>query len=427
MLADLVGQQRGTALVGQCREQRRLAAGSGAKVGPRAGVIGHGRLCEHAGHELGTGVLDTHRSLPRARDAVDVSPGADRAVRDQVTGFGACCECGLERADTGQGHEVHTGRLVVRFQQGLDLRGVSAVGAQGPAQRANLPHRVGVADTELPQLVGVLGGERVQPFVVAAPGHLAQDGVDESRGSLPDLPAHQTHGRVQRGVIGDAHREQLVHAQAQGVQHRGVQLVQRAVHALPEHGVPRATPPHGPVGELGRERRVPLVEAVFTDQAWQHEVPVGVLRVDRAQGLICGQPCGIGALATLRGRVRGVRALVLGPAVALVALGVATRAVPRSPIPPAGLPGRAVVTTAPTGAAGRAVVAAPAAGITERTIVTTAVVPPRPVVAATGVAAVLLVPTHPKATCSVFCLPRAQSRAAMSFLPLGCTRVSSTA
>ena len=41
--------------------------------------------------------------------------------------------------------------------------------------------------------------------------------------------------------------------------------------------------------------------------------------------------------------------------------------------------------------------------------------------------AVLLVPTHPKATCSVFCLPRAQSRAAMGFLPLGCTRVSSTA
>ena len=273
---------------------------------------------------------------------------------------------------------------------------------------------MGVADTELPQFVGVLGGERVQPFVVAAPGHLAQDGVDESRGSLPDLPAHQTHGRVQRGVIGDAHREQLVHAQAQGVQHRGVQLVQRAVHALLEHGVPRATPPHGPVGELGRERRVPLVEAVFTDQAWQHEIPVGVLRVDRAQGLICGQPCGIGALATLRGRLCGVGALVLGQAVALVALGVATRAVPRSPIPPAGLPGRAVV-------------AAPAAGITGRTIVTTAVVPPRPVVAATGVAAVLLVPTHPKATCSVFCLPRAQSRAAMGFLPLGCTRVSSTA
>ncbi len=145
---------------------------------------------------------------------------------------------------------------------------------------------------------------------------------------------------------------------------------------------------------------------------------------------------------------------MLRAAVTFVALRITTRAVPRSPISPAGAAGRAVittartgvagravvaapaaviaglavVTTAPTRVAGRAVVAAPAAGITERTIVTTAVVPARPVIIAAGVAtAVLLVPTHANVTCSVFCLPRAQSRAAMGFLPLGCTRVSSTA
>ena len=121
MFADLVGEQRGTTLVGERREQRRFAAGSGTEVRPRPGVLGDRCLREHAGHELGAGVLHAHRALPRARDAVDVSPGADGAVRDEVTGFRAGLEDGIQRADAWQGHEVHAGRLVVRCQQGLDL------------------------------------------------------------------------------------------------------------------------------------------------------------------------------------------------------------------------------------------------------------------------------------------------------------------
>ena len=81
-----------------------------------------------------------------------------------------------------------------------------------------------------------------------------------------------------------------------------------------------------------------------------------------------------------------------------------------------------VARTAPEGD-----LAATAAGIAERAVIATAVVPAGAVITAAGVTAVVLVTAHAKATCSVCCLPRAQSSADMGFLPLGCTRVSSTA
>ena len=448
MLADLVGQQGSALLVRERREQRGLAAGTRAEVGPATGVLRDLGTGQHTGHELRARVLDAHHSLAGAGHAVDVSPAADGAAGYEVPRVRAGLQCGVERAEARQGHEVHARRLVVGGQQIRDLLGVPTVGPQRAAQRTDLPHGVRVADAHPPPLVRLLALECLEPLLLGAPGHLAQHRVDEPGRTLPDLTAHEPHGGVQGRVVGHAHGQQLVGAQPQGVQHRGVQLLQRAVHAPGQDGVPRAAPAHGAVGQFRGERGVPLVEAQLPDQAGQHQVAVGVLGVHRAQRPERRQPRRIGVATPLARGLRGVGPFVLGTPVALVALGVAAGAT--RPRPALSLPVRAVA-GADRGA-GRSATPVPrsAPWVPGPTLVGAAAgaegVPRRPgaVLTAAGAAstgpswtvpAVLLptlsvgaaVLTHTNATCSMCCLPRAQSRAAMGFLPAGCTRVSSTA
>jgi hypothetical protein len=67
-------------------------------------------------------------------------------------------------------------------------------------------------------------------------------------------------------VVTHPGREQLVRAEAQDVQHGRVELVEGAVAACGEYRVVGALATQRPVGELGREGRVPAGDATVGEQ-----------------------------------------------------------------------------------------------------------------------------------------------------------------
>ncbi len=139
-------------------------------------------------------------------------------------------------------------------------------------------------------------------------------------GTGPDHGAGQPHGLVQGGVGGHPHGEQLVRADPQGIQDRGVQLVQRPVDAARQDGVVRALAAEGAVAELGGESGVALVQSVVPDPGRQHEVRVGVLGCHGAEHFEGHEPGRIGPAGPLGGGALGEAAL--RAAVAFPALGV---------------------------------------------------------------------------------------------------------
>ena len=99
---------------------------------------------------------------------------------------------------------------------------------------------------------------------------------------------------------------------------------------------------------------------------------------------------------------------MLGATVALVTPGIATGAVLRAAAAPVPFPVSTTTGSAAVSSTAGAVLTALAVLVGSCSLM-------------------VLLPAHAKATCSLCCCPRAQSRAAMGFFPLGCTRVSSTA
>src|SRR5690606_35150467 len=93
--------------------------------------------------------------------------------------------------------------------------------------------------------------------------------------------------------------EQLVAPEPQDVEHRGVDLAERALRALLEDRVVPPAQPQGPVRELGREGRVTPCDRASAEHGWQDEVRVRGRAVDLAQHVEGREP----------GRVRGAAPL----------------------------------------------------------------------------------------------------------------------
>src|ERR671927_501857 len=178
-------------------------------------------------------------------------------------------------------------------------------------------------------------------------------------------------------------------ADAERVQDGRIQLLERPVHASGQNGIVGSLVPQCTVAQFGGEPGVAPVETMLANTCRQDEVGVSVLRRDRAQHLKSHQPGGICPAGALRrGALGEVALLAAVPPPALRVAGAGS--------PPAAALARSARTR--SAAAGTA----------------------RSGSASTGVA-------HWNTTLSREAWPRAQSAAAIIFLPAGCTLVSSTA
>ena len=150
------------------------------------------------------------------------------------------------------------GRFVVGSQQRLDL-----VATDRRGERLDDPPRVGVRDRQVPEQVGVARRrDPADPAVEVVLAHPPQHRVGEPGRTRPDVGAHQRDGRRDRRVRRHPHRQQLVGAQPQRVEHPRLHLGQRPVDAGGEHGVVQALAAYGSGRQLGRERRVAAGEPV---------------------------------------------------------------------------------------------------------------------------------------------------------------------
>ena len=177
---------------------------------------------------------------------------------------------------SGPRHQRDPGRLVVGGQQVVQLGPADRV-----AQLLDDPLRVAVGDRREPRRRGQrIGGDPDDPLVEVVRGDLAQDGVGEAGRPGADPGPDQVHGRADRGVRRHPHREQLVDAEPQRVEHLGLHLAERPVHAGGEDRVVRAAPADRPRHQLGDERGVPAGQPVLAQDRGQHEVGVGVVDAD---------------------------------------------------------------------------------------------------------------------------------------------------
>ena len=178
---------------------------------------------------------------------------------------------------------MHLGGRVVGQQGGFQLR----VAAQRLAPGLQDPQRV-VGGQAQPLVTG--RRQRGQPLLaVAAGGDLAQHGVDQAGGAGADDGAREVDGGVHGRVRGHAQVEELVGAQPEEVEHPRVQLGERAGRRAGEDGVQGALRAQRPVGELGGERGVALVELPLAQQLRQQQVGVGGARRDAVQHVVGGR------------------------------------------------------------------------------------------------------------------------------------------
>src|SRR3546814_1874837 len=84
-----------------------------------------------------------------------------------------------------------------------------------------------MGDGSEPDRVG--GGDAAYPLVMVVLGDLAEHGVRETGRSLSRLGADQVDGAGDCGMCRDTHREQLVRAEPQGVEHLGLDLGEWAI------------------------------------------------------------------------------------------------------------------------------------------------------------------------------------------------------
>ena len=105
-------------------------------------------------------------------------------------------------------------------------------------------------------------------------------------GALTHAGPDQVDGGADRGVRRHPHRQQLVGAQPQRVEHLGLDLRQRPVDAGGQHRVVRALPADRAADQLGGERRVAAGQPVLAQHVGQHQVRVGVLDPDRLEHVV---------------------------------------------------------------------------------------------------------------------------------------------
>ncbi len=183
---------------------------------------------------------------------------AGRARRERGQGDPGAGVAGLQRAG-----ELAGGGRVLRGRVPGGLAERVAVGGDDPA-------RMAVADRQVAVRVGrrVRGDER-QPGVQVAGGDAAQHRVDVAGNPRARPPTLARSTEVATAAWAPTRvLQQLVGAEAQHVEDRRVELVQRAVAARGEHRVVGALAAQGAVGQLGRERGVAAGESRGRRAAW---------------------------------------------------------------------------------------------------------------------------------------------------------------
>ena len=182
-----------------------------------------------------------------AASAPGSPPGSTAAYGDQRPGLGAGRD-ELGHAWPGPGRATRVtcgGALSAASSAAVSLQRA----AEGVAQRRDDPARVRVHDREVADRVGVVRRRDLgQPAVEVLPADLAQHRVDEAAAALAGDRPGQLDGGADRGVRRHPHREQLVGAEPQQVEHRRVDLVQRPVDAGGQHRVVRPAAAQRAVG-----------------------------------------------------------------------------------------------------------------------------------------------------------------------------------
>ncbi len=114
----------------------------------------------------------------------------------------------------------------------------------------------------------VLGarGHDGQPLLEVPGGDLAQDRVGELGGAHADAQPYEVDGRADGGVRGHPRLQELVHADADGVEQRRVDLLRRPVAARGDDLVVGAEAAQGAVRQLGRQRGVPPGQTALAQQ-----------------------------------------------------------------------------------------------------------------------------------------------------------------
>ena len=165
----LVGHHAGPALGRERGEQGGLAAGSGTEVQPAEVGPVERRRGQGDRHQLRTLVLHPRPPLGDGRDRARVAGRQVHAVRRPARGLARQL---LARRPAGTGHQRHAGRLVVRDQQGLDLRLPDRL-----REGLDDPPRVGVGDAQV--------ADRVRGTVRRHPGHPIRRGRAPRPSSAP--------------------------------------------------------------------------------------------------------------------------------------------------------------------------------------------------------------------------------------------------
>ena len=229
-------------------EQRRLASRPRAHVEPCLLRVIDQRARKRKRHELTALVLHSDKTrlddIERLRGAIDEHgtegrPSGGVHLRQGPQLLGA--------DSTGSGHEGRSGRLVVGFEQKLDL--IAPI-AECILECPNDPGRMRQSGGQTRHIVtGDL--EVLNPLLRAARRHLAQDRVDEpgaaGRRAGIAIPA----GQLTRGVDGSmarhAHRQELMAAESQHVLQPGLDARPASSNAGLEDGVVPALPAKGSV------------------------------------------------------------------------------------------------------------------------------------------------------------------------------------
>ena len=289
-VAALQRRQRG--------QQGGLAARTGAEVQPALVASFDRRPGEGQGDQLGSFVLDARPALGHGGYGAGVPALQHHAVRRQQ---GAWAGQLVGRGAAGARDQDHSWGFVVGGEQGVEL-----VLADGPGQLLHDPAGMAVRHRgESDRVAGRVGRDAAYPPGEVVLGDPAEDGVAEAGRPLPDPGPDQVDGGADRGVRGHPHREQLVGAQPQRVQHLGLDLRQRPVHARGEDGVVRAPTTEGAGDQLGGEGGVAAGQLVLPEDRGQHQVGVGVVDPDRLQHVVRREPGRVGGGAPLRGLAAG--------------------------------------------------------------------------------------------------------------------------
>ena len=272
----LVRHQAGPPLVGQCGQQPGLATRSRAQVQPELVAALQRRRGQRHGDQLRALVLDGGSTLRHGRHRARVAALQHHAVRREA---GRLSRQLVPRGPARSSDQGHQRVRVVGREQVVQLCATHRLG-----QLVDDPFGVAEGERGVPRRrAALVRRDPVDPLVEVVLAHRAQHRVDEVAGAGVHPRADQVDGGADRGVVGHPHRQQLVGADPQRVEHLRLDLRQRPVGAGRQDRVVGPASADGARGQLGGERRVAALELVVPDHRRQHQVGVGPVDADRLE------------------------------------------------------------------------------------------------------------------------------------------------